>query len=118
MDLETLRTFCLSLPGTKEDVKWEADLCFQVADKMFCVTGFDDPVVNMSIKVSDTAFEELIQRQGIRPAPYLARNKWVLFEETERTSNDELMVLISSSYELIKSKLSKKQQKLLDTHID
>jgi predicted DNA-binding protein (MmcQ/YjbR family) len=38
MNIEQLRKFCLSFPGATEDIKWGADLCFCVGEKMFCVT--------------------------------------------------------------------------------
>lgn len=103
MDLETLRAYCLSLPGVTEDVKWGADLCFLVGTKMFCVTGFDELAV--SLKVKDEEFEELCSRPGISPAPYLARAKWVLVSGGDTLSDTEWKNYIRGSYELIKAKL-------------
>jgi predicted DNA-binding protein (MmcQ/YjbR family) len=76
MTVEQLRTICLSLPGTTEDIKWGADLVFMVGGKMFCVTSTEPPH-NVSFKVSDEEFEELSIQQGIIPAPYMARAKWI-----------------------------------------
>lgn len=104
MNLEQLRAFCLSLPGTTEDVKWGADLCFLIGEKMFCVTSFEEPV-GLSLKVSDADFDALTERDGIRPAAYLARYKWVYIEDLSTLRPGELEDLIRKSYELIKSKL-------------
>ncbi|RYD73293.1 MAG: hypothetical protein EOP53_20365 [Sphingobacteriales bacterium] len=108
MNLEELRIFCLSLPATTEDVKWGADLCFCVGGKMFCVTGLQEEM-KVSMKVTDEEFEELIQTNDIIPAPYMARNKWILVENAERFTDSEWKKYISQSYELVKNKLNKKQ---------
>jgi predicted DNA-binding protein (MmcQ/YjbR family) len=109
MNLEELRTFCNNLPDTTEDVKWEADLCFSIGGKMYCVTGFEEPV-SISIKVTGEKFEELTQRKGIRPAPYLARYNWVLIEDAGAITDSELKQLIRESYDLIRSKLPKSRR--------
>ena len=56
----------------KEDIKWEHDLCFLVGEKMFCMTGLGQPSP-VSIKVNAEEFDEMVARDGIIPAPYLAR---------------------------------------------
>ena len=70
MNIETLRAFCLSLPGVTEDVKWDSDLSFSVGGKMFCVTSVDVES-GASFKVKDELFREMTQREGIIPAPML-----------------------------------------------
>ncbi|MBL7727015.1 MAG: MmcQ/YjbR family DNA-binding protein, partial [Dinghuibacter sp.] len=37
MFIDQLRSITAKLPGVTEEVKWENDLCFCVAGKMFCV---------------------------------------------------------------------------------
>lgn len=112
MTIEDLRKICLSFPAVKEDIKWEHDLCFCVGEKMFCVTGLDGPS-GISFKCSDEDFAELTEREGIIPAPYLARNKWVKVETLNTLSVKELKHYISLSYNMIKEKLTKKQRTAL-----
>lgn len=107
MNTEKLRAFCLSLPGATEGVKWEDHLCFMIAEKMFCITGMTDQS-NVSIKTSDEDFELLCERNGIIPAPYMARNKWVSIEKRSALRQKEWEHYLTQSYELIKSKLPKK----------
>jgi predicted DNA-binding protein (MmcQ/YjbR family) len=107
MDVEWLRKFCLSLPGTTEDIKWGNDLCFSVGAKMFCVAGLNPPQ-NIAFKVPDEMFEELSASEGFIPAPYMARAKWVLLQEVGRVTKKELEKYIRQSYSLVKSKLPKK----------
>ena len=112
MDLETLRVFCLSLPAATEDVKWGNDLCFSVGAKMFCVAGMEAPL-SYSFKVTEEEFEELSSREGFIPAPYMARAKWVLVTDPSRLKKKDAERYIRQSYELIRSKLTKKLQQEL-----
>jgi len=113
MKIDDIRTIALKCPHATEDVKWGADLCFCIAEKMFCVTSMEGEL-KFSLKVPDEEFEELCQRQGFIPAPYMARNKWVMIDESARLSNKELEGLIKRSYELVKAKLPKKVQAKLE----
>jgi predicted DNA-binding protein (MmcQ/YjbR family) len=115
MDLETLRSVCLSFPAVTEDIKWGADLCFCVGEKMFCVTSLEPPHT-FSFKVSDSEFDELSQKPGFKPAPYLARAKWVLVTDSSRLSKKDLKYYLQQSYEMIKAKIPKGQQKKLGLH--
>ena len=110
MNTETLRTICLQLPAVKEDMKWENDLVFSIGGKMFCVTSFEEPF-KASFKVPDEAFEELCNREGIVPAPYLARAKWVMAGNEAGLSKKEWETFVAQSHALIKAKLTKKQKK-------
>ena len=107
MNIDQLRTYCLSLPAVTEDVKWENDLVFSVGSKMFCAAGLESPL-KFSFKVADQDFEELSIREGFKPAPYLARAKWVLAMEPSRLHTKEWKEFIKQSYELVKNKLPKK----------
>ena len=105
--IDRLRKYCLSLPAVTEDVKWENNLVFSVGDKMFCIAGLEQPL-SFSFKVPDEDFEEISSRQGFKPAPYLARAKWVLVTEPSRLHTNEWKQFIKTSYDLVKNKLTKK----------
>ena len=107
MDVEVLREYCLSLPAVTEDVKWGNDLVFSVGGKMFCAASLEASL-HFSFKVADEDFEELSNRAGFKPAPYLARAKWVLTMEPSRLHTKEWKDFIKQSYELVKNKLPKK----------
>lgn len=112
MDIEILRSLCSKLPGVTEDVKWGNDLCFCVAGKMFCVANLEPPH-QFSFKVTDEEFDELSGSAGFQPAPYLARAKWVLCTDSSKLSKKELKSYLERSYEMIKTKIPKKQRKEL-----
>jgi predicted DNA-binding protein (MmcQ/YjbR family) len=110
MNLEQLRELCLSFPGTTEDIKWGQDICFMVAEKMFCVTSAEG---GASFKVTPEQFAELTERTGIMPAPYMARNMWVYVEQFSVLKPKEWKLYVGGSYDLIRSKLPKKTRESL-----
>ncbi|MEJ8801754.1 MmcQ/YjbR family DNA-binding protein [Pontibacter sp. H249] len=112
MNIEELRELCMALPGVTEDIKWGADLCFLIGDKMFCATSVDPPHA-VSFKVKDEEFGELTATAGVIPAPYLARYKWVQVQEWSILNDADWDTYVKQSYELIKAKLPKSKQKAL-----
>jgi predicted DNA-binding protein (MmcQ/YjbR family) len=101
MTVDSLRQICLALPGVTEDVKWVQDLCFCVGGKMFVVVNLEPPH-QMSFKCSTESFAELIEREGVIPAPYLARAMWVQESELGTVlERRELEPLLRLSYELV-----------------
>lgn len=114
MNLEEIRAFCLSLPGATEDVKWDNDLAFSVGKKMFAVTGLDAATQGISFKCTPEKFGELTERDGIRPAHYVARYHWVTVEDMAAVKADELKSLIINSYNMVRHKLPKKLRDELD----
>jgi predicted DNA-binding protein (MmcQ/YjbR family) len=108
-----------ALPGVTEDIKWGADLCYSVGQKMFAVFGMaphpnsESDEVGGSFKVRDEEFEDLAGRPGLRPAPYLARAKWVAFDGWRALPIAELEARLVTSYELVKAGLPKKTQAAL-----
>lgn len=111
MNLEDIRQLAIQLPGVTEDIKWEDHLCFNVGQKMFLVTSPDKVPITASFKVPDDSFNEFCEREGIIPAPYLARYKWVFIDDVNRVDGEEWKQIINRSYQLIFSKLSKKIQR-------
>jgi len=112
MDIEILRSICLSFPVVTEDVKWESNLCFCVGGKIFCIANLNPPHT-FSFKVTDEEFDELSETDGFKPAPYLARAKWVLVVDSKKLNKSELKNYLQSSYDMIKAKIPKAQRKKL-----
>ncbi len=109
--IEWLREYCLSFPGATEEVQWEDHLLFKVGGKMFVLSALNAEAENMlSIKSDPETFDELTEREGIIPAPYLARNKWISVQKNCRIRQAELKELIKISYDLVFAKLPKKTQ--------
>jgi len=112
MNLELLEETCTKLKGTTKDIKWDNDLCFLIGDRMYCVAGLEPPLA-VSIKVLPEEFDELTNREGIIPAPYLARYKWILVKELNALNKKEWQYYLEQSYNLIYSKLGKTIQKVI-----
>jgi predicted DNA-binding protein (MmcQ/YjbR family) len=115
MTIETVRTICRALPDTTEDIKWVQDLVFSVGTKMYAVVSLEPPHT-VAFKCTPETFGELVERDGIIPAPYLARAMWVQETELGATlDRQELRELLRASYELVRAKLPKKVRLKADT---
>jgi predicted DNA-binding protein (MmcQ/YjbR family) len=110
MTLDTVRAICGALPEVTEDVKWGHDLCFCVRQKMFVVINLEPPH-QLAFKCTPESFAELVERPGIIPAPYMARNMWVMEQELgESLDRRELAALVKASYDLVVAKLPKSKR--------
>ncbi len=113
MNIEQLRKLCLAFPAVTEQIQWEDDLLFKVAGKMFAVTRLEPAPVWLSLKVTPEKFDELTERPGIIPAPYLARAKWIALESPESLSAAELAPLLRASYDLVVAKRPRRTRESL-----
>ena len=77
MDIVQLRDLGLSFPQTTEDIKWDNDLCFSILGKMYCIAYLGTPF-RFSIKAEQEELSDLLNHNGVKPAPYLARYNWIL----------------------------------------
>ena len=112
-DIDWVRELCLSFPHASEQVTWGADLTFRISGKIFAVAVLEPAKVWLSFKCSAENFAELTERDGIIPAPYLARAQWVALERKEALQKEELAPLLREAYDLVFAKLSKKAQQAL-----
>lgn len=112
MNAEIIRKLCLSFPDSTENLQWGDELCFKVGGKIFVMVGLDSP--RMCFKCSPETFVELIEREHIRPAPYVGRYKWVMLDRLDAVPWGELQELIRQSFEMVSCKMSigKKKAKL------
>jgi predicted DNA-binding protein (MmcQ/YjbR family) len=108
--LDWLRSVCLSLPHATEDVQWDHNLLFRIAGKMFCIADLEPGPrgTKFSFKCTPETFAELVEREGMIPAPYMARNHWVAILEMDALRRPELEALVRNSYQLVREKLPKK----------
>src|SRR5437764_5496597 len=115
MDIEQARAYCLSFPHATENVQWGNDLVFKIAGKMFAVTVLESASKYcLSFKCTEEKFAELIEQEGIDPAPYSARYHWVALESFGALSEKELKALLRNSYDLVIEKLPKKKKAELE----
>lgn len=116
MDIESIRSFCLSLPQVDEKVQWGNDLLFRIGEKMFAVVSLEAASDHcMSFKCTPEKFAELTEQEGIIPAPYVARYHWVALERFDVLPDRELKELLRIAYGLVRDKLPAKKKRQLDT---
>jgi len=102
MSVDSIRSYCLTFPHATEKLQWGDDLCFKIGGKIFTIVGLDDP--RMCFKCTPEIFAELIEREDVRPAPYVGRYKWVMLDRLDAVPWDELEDLIRQSYEMVAAK--------------
>ena len=119
MDAESTRTFLLSLPSVVETLQWGNNLVFWVGDKaiggkMFALIDLDgNGRAVMSFAAGPEGAAELLEMDGIFPAPYLARAHWVAMERWNVLRKSELEARLRSAREIIESKLPKRTRDVL-----
>jgi predicted DNA-binding protein (MmcQ/YjbR family) len=121
MDAERMRAMLLALPHVTETMQWGANLVFWTCDKtiggkMFALVDLDGkggPVI--SYAAGPERFAELVEREGIIPAPYLARAHWVAIERWDVFRPTEWANETTAARNLVFAKLSKRLQSTLES---
>jgi predicted DNA-binding protein (MmcQ/YjbR family) len=118
MDAERLRAFLLTLPHIVETRQWGNNLVFWVGDKaiggkMFALINLDDPGprlarTDLSFATDPERFHQLLEIEGIIPAPYLARAKWIAIQSLNANTltRTELQELLREANALTYAKLA------------
>lgn len=120
MNRETFDKFCAALPATTHVVQWGNASVWKVGGKIFAICSTwgkaQEGVKSrdaISFKCSDLSYAVLIEQDGIIPAPYLARAKWVALESDDALNDEEQQAYITKAHEIIVGKLTKALRKQL-----
>jgi predicted DNA-binding protein (MmcQ/YjbR family) len=118
MDAEKLRAMLLKLPHVVETMQWGDNLVLWVGDKaiggkMFAVVDLGKGGPVMSYAAGPERFVELVEREGIIPAPYLARAHWVAVERWDVFRTSEWQSELEAAHALIEAKLPKRTRDVL-----
>ena len=119
MDNERIRAFCLSLPHAAEAVGWGHHLVFWVGDKeiggkMFALIHLDDAGTGVAwFHEGAEHYQELLEIEGIIPAPYMARAHWVTVERWDVLRSREWEDELRSAHSLVYEKLPKRTKTVL-----
>ena len=114
MDAERARAFLLSLPHVVETQQWGDNLVFWIADKarggkMFALidlgpkAGTTGPVISFAATPDHQA--ELLERDGLLPAPYLARAGWIAAQSWSALRPADWVAELRSANETVWAKL-------------
>ena len=104
MNIDSVRGYCLSFPQARENLQWGETVCFKVGGKIFATLSLNSVPQSLCFKCMPEKFAELCEQEGIRPAPYVGRYKWVLLERLDVLFDEELEDLIRQSYGMVAGK--------------
>jgi predicted DNA-binding protein (MmcQ/YjbR family) len=119
MDAEKARALLLQLPDVAETVQWGESLVYWVADKaiggkMFAVMNLDPGSERViSFAAGPERYAELLENEGVIPAPYLARAHWVALKHWAVFSEAQLSELLAAARALIFEKLPRRTKDVL-----
>ena len=117
MNIEQLRTYCLTKKGTTEELPFGPDtLVFKVMGKMFALYGLERLPPQINLKCDPERAVELREKYDglIIPGYHMSKKHWntILLD---RLSPQLITELTDHSYKLVVSKLTKKlKEELLE----
>ena len=119
MDAERIRAYILTLPHAVETMQWGANLVFWVGDKavggkMFALVNLDgDGKAVISYAAGPERYSDLLETEGIIPAPYMARIFWVAVERWDVFRTGEWEQELLAAHTLTFDKLPPKVRAVL-----
>jgi predicted DNA-binding protein (MmcQ/YjbR family) len=121
MDAERARAFLLTLPHVVETRQWGDNLVYWVGDKaiggkMFALVNLDTSIAHgvISYSAGPERYAELVEIEGLYPAPYMARIHWIAAERWSVFRNTEWEVELTAAHNLTYGKLPPKVKATLD----
>jgi predicted DNA-binding protein (MmcQ/YjbR family) len=114
MNIEELRTYCLSKKGVREDLPFGPDtLVFKVMDKIFLLTGMGNPL-QFNVKCDpERAIALREEYPSVKPGYHMNKKYWNTVTIDGSVSDDQLCEWISHSYDMVVAGLPKVKQKEL-----
>jgi predicted DNA-binding protein (MmcQ/YjbR family) len=100
-------------------MQWGDNLVFWVADKaiggkMFALANLSpDSKGVLSFAAGPERYHELLETEGVFPAPYMARIFWIAIERYDVFSSRELEQLLRNAHQLTFAKLPKRTRDVL-----
>lgn len=118
MNIEEYREFCLSKPGVIEGFPFDnKTLVFKVMGKIFALTDVDE-FVGINLKCDPEYALELREKyEGVIAGYHMSKKHWNTVSTSSDVSDKTLRHLINHSYELVVSKLTKKQKEELKNQL-
>ena len=119
MDAEQVREALLKLPHVEETIQWGANLVFWVGDKAICGKMFalvnldEDGKGVISFHAGQERCTELLEIDGVIPAPYMARIFWVALTRWDAMPGRELLSLLARAHDLVYAKLPRRTKDVL-----
>ena len=121
MDVERARKFLLSLPHAVETMQWGDNLVYWVGDKaiggkMFALVDLGEGLSRgvAMYSAGPERYAELLEREGLIPAPYMARIHWVAAEQWSVWRNSEWEDELRAAHAITYSKMPKRTREVLE----
>jgi predicted DNA-binding protein (MmcQ/YjbR family) len=120
MNVERARTFLKALPHVVETQQWGDNLVFWVGDKaiggkMFALIDLSGGLAHGvgMFSAGPERFAELVEQDGLIPAPYMARIHWVAAERWDALRNSEWEEGWLAAHQITLDKLPKRVRETL-----
>lgn len=107
-----LRAFALAFPEAREEFSFGPDhAVYKAANgKMFAIASESDDGTSVSLKLTPEESEEALMLPFVRPAPYMARNHWVLATMRGEAEYEMTVAWVRRSHELVTAKPVRKKR--------
>ena len=115
MNRGDFNAYCKGFKGSSNVVQWGNASVWKIGGKIFavCSTWGPGAAQKISFKCSDISYQLLCEQDGIVPAPYLARAKWVQLQRPDAMEDEAVKTYIAAAYDIVAAKLTKAQRKAL-----
>ena len=106
MNIEQLRDYCLSKPGTEESFPFGPDtLVFKVKGEIFLLVGLDEKPLSFNVKcVPGKAIELREEYTCVQPGYHMNKKHWNTVVADGSVPSKLLKEWIDDSYELVAGK--------------
>ncbi len=106
MNIETLRSYALSLPGVSESFPFGDDvIVFKVKDKLFLLIPLNEEGLQFNVKCDpDYAIELREQYACIKPGYHMNKKHWNTIIVDGSLSSKQITKFVDDSYALVSKK--------------
>lgn len=100
---QALRSFALAFPDAREEFSFGPNhAVYKAANgRMFAIASEVEAGVNVSLKLTPQESEEALMLPFVKPAPYMARNHWVLAAIENDAEYEMTLEWVRRSHELV-----------------
>lgn len=115
MDIETYRNYCLNKKGVSESFPFDEEvLVFKVLDKVFALGSLDAVPLKVNLKCDpDKAIKYREMYDEVKPGFHMNKKHWNTVNFHGSLEDQLLKYMINHSYELVVSKMTKKNRDFL-----
>jgi predicted DNA-binding protein (MmcQ/YjbR family) len=116
MTRDDLRNYCLSLTATTEDFPFGSQAAvYKVMGKMFAILPVDETPQTLSLKCDPIEAPLLRQKyEAVRGGYHLNKTHWNTLTINSDLPDAQVVEMVEDSYLLVRQKLTKKAQKVLE----